>query len=109
MAAWLLTIKTILPYVTQIVTAAIPAFTKKLDKGEADKIIPGQISELQEAVTHNAESIKILAAQLQQIISGIDNGSIKIEKEIKFIKRLAIIAIIVSGCAITLWLVLWLH
>lgn len=109
MAAWLLTIKAILPYVTQIVTAAIPAFTKKMDRGEADKIIPSQISELQDAVTHNAESIKVLAAQLQQFISGIDTGSVKIEKDIKTIKQLSIFAIAISAFAIILWLISWLH
>lgn len=109
MAVWLPAVKVILPYITQIVTAAIPAFTKKTDKGGSEEVIPNQISELQEAVTHNAESLKILATQLKQVISGIDTGSVKLEKEIKTIKRLSIFAIAISAVAIILWLASWLH
>jgi hypothetical protein len=109
MAVWLPAVKAILPYVTQIVTAVIPVFTKKKDKGRTDEVITSQISELQEAVTHNAESLKILATQLQQVISGIDTGADKIEQEIKIIKRLSIFAIAISVFAIILWLASWLH
>lgn len=107
--AWLPTVKAILPYLTQIVTTAIPVLTKKTDKGEAEKIIPNQISELQEAATLNAESLKILASQFQQFISDIDTGSVKIEKEIKAVKRLSIIAIVISVIAIILSIASWLH
>ena len=109
MAIWLPALKAIFPYVTQIVTAAIPAFTKKTNKGTTEELIPNQILELQEAVTHNTESLKILATQLQKLISGIDTGSSKIEKEIKTIRWLSIIAIIFSAIAIILWLAFWLH
>ena len=109
MAAWLPAVKAILPYLTQIVTAAIPAFTKKADKTGTEDITRNQISELQDAVTHNAESLKILATQLQQVINDIDSGSAKIEKEIKAIKRLAILAIALSIVAIILWLSSWVH
>ena len=109
MAAYLTVVKAILPYLAQIVTASIPAFTKKSDKSGTEDITRNQISELQEAVTHNAESLKILATQLQQVITGIDNGSAKIEKEIKAIKFLSIFAIAISILAIVLWLSSWGH
>lgn len=109
MAVWLPALKAILPYVTQIVTAAIPAFTKKNDRGESHEIINNQISELQDAVTHNAESTKILAIQLQQAISGIDAGATRIGKEIRATRRLSILAIGISILAIILWLASWLH
>lgn len=102
MALWLPAVKIMLPYVTQIVSAAIPAFTKKTDKANAEVIIPGQIVELQAAVTHNAESLKTLAIQLQQAISGIDAAAGKMEQEIKTAQRLAISAIILALLAITL-------
>lgn len=109
MSAWLPAVKIILPYLTQIVTAVIPAFTKKVEKGKAEDAIPGQISELQDAATHNAESIKILAMQLQQAISSIDAGAIRIEKEIRLVKRLSILAIAAALVAIALVLASRMH
>jgi hypothetical protein len=106
---WLPAVKAILPYLTQIVAAAIPAFTKRADKTGTEDIARNQISELQDAVTHNAEALKILATQLQQIINDIDSGASKIEKETKSIKRLALLAIALSIVAIILWLSSWLH
>jgi hypothetical protein len=108
MVAWIPAVKAILPFLAQIVTAAIPAFTTKADKTGTDELTRNQIAELQEAVTHNAESLKTLAAQLQQFINGIDAGSAKIEKEIKTVKHLAITAISFSAIAIVLWLYSWL-
>lgn len=104
MALWLPAIKIMLPYVTQIVSAAIPAFTKKTDKTNADGIIPSQITELQAAATQNAESLKTLATQLQQVITGIDAAAGKMEQEIKVAKRLSLVAIILALLAIALWL-----
>lgn len=109
MAAWLPAVKIILPYLTQIVASAIPAFTKKADKTGTEDITRNQIAELQDAVTHNAEALKILATQLQQVISDIDSGAAKIEKEIKAIKLLAILAIALSMVAIILWLSPWVY
>jgi hypothetical protein len=105
MAAWLPALKALLPYVTQIVSAAIPAFTTRTDKD----VIPEQIRELQSAVTHNAESLKTLAAQLQQAITSIDSGAVRIEREIRIIRRLAIGAIAISLVAIGLWIPSWLQ
>lgn len=109
MAAWLPVVKTILPYLTQIVTAAIPAFTKKADKIGMEDITRNQISELQDAVTHNAESLKTLATQLQKVINDIDSGSARIEREIKAIKWIAILAIALSIVPIILWFSSWVH
>ncbi|MGK2915806.1 MAG: hypothetical protein ACSLE5_15395 [Porticoccaceae bacterium] len=109
MAPWLPAVKAILPYVTQIVTAAIPVFTRRNDKTGKEDVIPGQVAELQEAVTHNAESLKILATQLQQVVNGIDAGAIRIENELRTIKRLSVIAIALSSLALILSLGLWLR
>lgn len=107
--AWLSAVTVVLPYLTQIVAAAIPAFTKKADKTGAEDITRNQISELQNAVTHNAEALKILATQLQQVINDIDSGSTKIEKETQAVKRLAILAIGLSIIAIIFVLSSWVH
>jgi hypothetical protein len=104
MALWLPAIKIMLPYVTQIVSAAIPAFTKKTDKTNTDVIIPSQIAELQAAATQNAQSLKTLAMQLQQVITGVDAAAEKMDREIKTTKRLAAAAIVLALLAIALWL-----
>jgi methyl-accepting chemotaxis protein len=109
MAAWIPAIKVVLPYLAQIVTAAIPAFTKKADKAGSEDITRNQIEELQNAVTHNAEALKILAAQLQQVINDIDSGAGKVEKETKRISRLSLLAIAFSIVAIILCFSSWVH
>lgn len=96
MVAWLPTLKAVLPYVTQIVTTAIPEFTKKADKSEVQALTNNQIVELQVAATHNAESLKLLAKQLEQVVSSLDAGSIKIDKEIRNTKLLSYLAIGIS-------------
>jgi hypothetical protein len=105
MAAWLPALKALLPYATQIVTAAIPAFTRK--SGTAQDVIPEQIQELQGAVIHNAESAKILATQMQQVITGIDSGAVRIEREMRAIRRLSVIATVLSLIAIASCIGLW--
>lgn len=107
MAVWLPALKLALPYITQVVSAAIPAFTSRGDKGRAEEVLPQQISELQSAVTHNAESVKLLAIQLQQAIESIDAGASKLEKEVVLLKRLAVTAIVVSVVAIAASALTW--
>ena len=69
-------IKAVAPYLAQIATAAIPAFTSKpAEEVKADPIITKQIEELQAAATQNAESIHILAEKLQQTMQGIENSA----------------------------------
>lgn len=109
MAAWIPALKAILPYVTQIVTAAIPVFTTRSDQTKAAEVIPKQIQELQSAVTRNTESLKVLADQLQQVITSVDAGAIAIEREMRAGKRLAILAIVVAIVAILLSIATWLQ
>ncbi len=77
MAAYILPfIKTVAPYIAQVATAAIPAFTSK-PSGETktDPVIAQQITELQTAVTQNAQSVHTLAEKLQQVIEGLENAA----------------------------------
>ena len=109
MAAWLPALKAILPYVAQVVTVAVPVFTKKADKGRADEIVPQQIQELQAAVTRNAESLKLLADQLQQAIATIDAGAVKIEREMRTLRLLCLASMLISGVAIALAALTWIR
>ena len=100
MAAWLPFIKAALPYVTQIVTAAIPSFTSKPAANRPDDVIAKQISELQNAATHNAESIKGLAQQLKQTIEGIDAAGANLQQELTALRRLAVSAAVIAVLAV---------
>lgn len=102
MAAWLPALKALLPYVAQVVTVAVPVFTKKAEKGRADEIVPQQIQELQGAVTRNAESLKLLADQLQQAIATIDAGAVRIEREMRTVRWLCVASMLTAGVAVAL-------
>ena len=97
MATWLPVIKASLPYVTQIVTAAIPAFTSKSVNSPPDEVVPKQIEELQAAVTHNAEAVKGLATQLKETIEAIDQSAVKLEAELVRQRRMTLLAVLIAA------------
>ena len=75
MAPWLLPVlKAALPYVGNIVSAALPVFTKRREQEASTEVLAKQISELQEAVTANAATVKTLATQLQDILTALSKG-----------------------------------
>ena len=96
MAVWLPILKASLPYVTQIVATAIPAFTSKPIGGKPDDEAQRQIAELQSAVTKNAESVQSLAMQLKVALEGIDSGAIELQKELLKIRRTSLGAVILA-------------
>jgi hypothetical protein len=65
MAAWLPAIKVVLPYLAPIVSAALPAFTKKKSE-QADPLVTQQIAELQEAAKSNNDSVRALAKAMEK-------------------------------------------
>ena len=74
MAAWLPILKTALPYVSSIVSAALPVFTSRKEQDASAELVSRQISELQEAARGNAETLKGLAAQVEKTITALDAG-----------------------------------
>lgn len=102
---WLPILKASLPYLTQVITAALPAFTSKPPNAKPDEVVPKQIAELQTAVTHNAESVKALATQLKETLEGIDAGAMSLRQELKFLRRFVGIAIAfaVIAIAVAVW------
>lgn len=107
MAVWLPVLKASLPYIAQIVTTTIPAFTSKPGGSKADPVVSQQIEELQSAATKNAESIHILAERLQHTIEGIDSAAASLQKQVAWFKTLAflsttiaLIALVVAAWAV---------
>lgn len=99
MAIQVLTIiKAVAPYLAQVATAAIPAFTAKpAETAKNDAVIAKQIEELQAAATRNAESIHVLAEKLQQAIQGIEGAAQDAKKQIAAYKTMLFAALGFSG------------
>jgi hypothetical protein len=104
MAAWFVpAVKAILPYVSAIVGAAMPAFTTRKSNDAAaaqSQLLQKQIAELQSAASKNAVHIKALAEQLQKTVAALEQGAPLAESRFRRIAALCIGAIIVSCIAL---------
>ena len=81
-------IKALAPYLAQVATAAIPAFTSKPEAVESDPVVANQIAELQAAATQNAQSIQVLAERIQQTMQGIENAAQEARKQVATYKAI---------------------
>jgi len=100
MSAWVSALKTVLPYVTNVVTAAIPAFTARKGQDRSAEITAQQIAELQDAATHNAESVKVLAEQLQRTVSALEQGAVNADRALRRLRLLAAASLLVALIAL---------
>ena len=100
MAAWVSALKAVLPYVTNVVTAAIPAFTARRGQDRSAEVMAQQIAELQGAATHNAESVKVLAEQLQRTVSAVEQGAVNVERTMRRLRLLASAALLLALAAL---------
>lgn len=92
MAALIPIIKSVLPYLAPILQAALPAFTKKKSE-KVDPVVAQQISELQEAVNTNSESMKALAKAIEEAAE-LNDGVIKRARTI------AVVAVVIASLAL---------
>ena len=83
MAGWLPILKAVLPHLTTVITSAIPHFS---NRGSPDSI-PQQIAELQIAATKNAESLRVLAEQVEQIVRATEQGATSLEQALTRIEQ----------------------
>lgn len=96
-------IKAVAPYVAQIATEAMPAFTSKPEAiAKSDPIIAKQIEELQAAATQNAESIQVLAENLQQAMQGIEAAARDAKKQVATYKVMLVVALALAGLSVSL-------
>ena len=100
MAAWVSALKAVLPYVTNVVTAAIPAFTARKGQDRSAEVTAQQIAELQDAATHNAESVKVLAEQLQRTVSALEQGAVNADRALRRLRLLAVASLLVALVAL---------
>jgi t-SNARE complex subunit (syntaxin) len=100
MAAWVSALKAVLPYVANIVSAAIPAFTARRGQDRSTEVTAQQIAELQSAATHNAESVRVLAEQLQRTVSAVEQGAVNVERALRRLRLVASAALLIAVAAL---------
>lgn len=86
MASWLIpALKAVLPHVGDIVSTAIPVFTRRKPEAAppAGDLVQQQIAELQAAAAQNAGHIKELAAQLQSTVAALEQGAALAEARLR--------------------------
>jgi len=110
MPAWLIpALKSVLPYVGAIVSAAAPVFTRKSTDAAANQaiLLQQQVTELQAAASANDAHIKELAIQMQNTVEALEQGASLAEKRHQWIIVLCISAIVISvislGTALTIF------
>jgi hypothetical protein len=99
MPAWLVPVlKSILPHVGTIVSAAAPVFTRKSADAAANQValLQQQITELQVAASGNDAHIKALAIQMQNAVEALEKGTALADKNYQRAKVLGISSLIIS-------------
>lgn len=72
MASWFTVMAPLLP---ELIRAARPIFTRNAEPSQ----VPKQIAELQDAVLHNDQAIKTVAAEMEQTLGALTRASQEIE------------------------------
>lgn len=86
------------PYLPDIIKLALPLFTRtKAEK--SPEVIAQQIGELQNAALQNADSIKLIATEMQQTIEALQAGAQQLERRLVRAQLLAVIAATVAALA----------
>jgi len=94
-------IKALTPWVTSIVSTAIPAFTsKKSEAAKEDPVLAQQIKELQDASTTSAKELQALAEHLQEVVSAAGEAAAAVERQVGTYKRLLLVSFGVSAVSL---------
>ena len=86
-------IKAVAPYLAQVATSAIPAFTSKPEAAKTDPLLARQIEELQAAATQNAEAIHVLAEKMQQAIQGLETAAQEARAQVAAYKAMIFVSL----------------
>jgi hypothetical protein len=102
--AWFMpAVKTILPFISPIIGAALPVFSsRKGDEAAANQasLAQQQITELQSATSQNAAHVKELAEQLRNTVAALEQGAVVAESRFRRTTAFCIAAIVVSVIAL---------
>jgi hypothetical protein len=94
MAAWFTAVA---PFLPDIIQMAKPMFTRARGEDKAPDLVPRQISELQDAAAQNAESVRLLAAEMQQTLTALQQASVELERKLERASRLSLVAATMAG------------
>ena len=111
MAVWLVpALKAVLPHLGTIISAALPAFTKKRADAAANQalLLQEQIAELQSAASQNAAHIKELAEQLQGTVAALEHAASIAQASLRRVFAICLVATAVCAIAlsVTLYIIL---
>lgn len=104
MAIWLPALKMMLPYVASVATTAIPAFTQRREGDKSVELMMQQISELQQAAGDNAESVKLLADQMQTALQVIELAAETNERRFRRLQLISTLSLALALSALLLLL-----
>lgn len=79
MAAWYALAATYLP---DIVKLALPLFTRGKAQDKTPEVMAQQIAELQAAALQNADSIKLMATEMQKTIETLQAGAVMLDRRL---------------------------
>ncbi|HSB98180.1 MAG TPA: hypothetical protein VLC91_17090 [Spongiibacteraceae bacterium] len=96
MAAWFALAA---PYLPDIIQLALPLFTRAKAQEKIPDIVVQQITELQNAATQNADSIKLLATEMQKTIEVLQVGATLLEQRLQRAQLLTVVASTVAVLA----------
>jgi hypothetical protein len=99
MAAWFTVAAPLIP---EILRLARPYFTRAPQQTNAavSDVVAVQITELQDVAAQNAESIKVLAAEMQKTIASLQQASMTLEQRLRRAHRLSLASLAVAGAAL---------
>jgi len=99
---WLAVGSLVLGNLDKIMSVVRPAFTRsKIEALDAQPdLLNQQIAELQAAAAANAEQIRVLAAQLKDVVAAIEQAGLAAAAERAATRRLAIAALLIGIAAL---------
>jgi hypothetical protein len=101
---WLAVGSLVLGNLDKIMAVVKPAFTRsKIETVDAQTdLLNQQIAELQAAAAANAEQIRVLAAQLKDVVAALEQAGIAAAAERAATRKLALVALVLGlvGCGL---------
>lgn len=102
------------PYLADIISVARPLFTRSKDNEKIPdekirEIAAQQIAELQSAAAQNAESVKLLAIEMQKTIDALQIGANTLQRKLWITQTLAVVATTMATLAFLVALYALVH
>lgn len=87
------------PYLPDIIKLTLPLFTRVKSQDKVPDVVAQQITELQNAALQNADSIKLMATEMQKTIDALQVGAALLERRLQRAQLLATVATTIAVLA----------